>query len=274
MDSNTKLFAVIGSPIEHSFSPPMHNFWFKEAKLNCKYAAFEIYPKELKKAFAAFKTLGFCAINITLPHKNAAVKFIDVKDASLKAVGSVNTVLFKNGKTYGYNTDCKGFSDDLKDKKIRVKNKIIFLYGAGGASKAAAYALKKDGVKKIYVVNRTFRKAQTLAKKFGLTAVKKERSAEILAFADIVVNASSCGMSKDDVFPFPIGQINKKIVVYDLIYNKSTPFKSFAKKFNLKYFSAEGMRVRQGAAAFKKWAGVYPDVKKADNLLKAFSKQK
>jgi shikimate dehydrogenase len=252
----------------------MHNFWFKEEKLNCKYAAFEVEPKKLKRAFDAFKTLGFCGINVTLPHKNAVIKFIDVKDASLKAVGSANTVLFKNGKTYGYNTDCEGFSGDLKEKKIDVKNKTVFLYGAGGAAKAAVYALKKDGAKKIYAANRTFKKALALAKDFGLTAVKGERSKDALAAADIMINASSCGMNKDDVFPFLTGQINKKTVVYDLIYNKNTPFKTFAKKFNLQYFSAEGMLVRQGAAAFKKWTGIYPDVKKADDILKAFAKKK
>jgi len=179
--------------------------------------------------------------------------------------------LFKDGKTYGYNTDCGGFSRDLKDKKINVRNKTVFLYGAGGAAKAAAYALKKDGAEKIYIANRTFKKAQKLADIFGLTAVKKENTAEIASAAHIIVNASSCGMNKSDVLPFSAKPKNKKAVVYDLIYNKNTPFKAFAKKFNLKYFSGEGMLVRQGAAAFKIWTGIYPDVEKAGKLLKSLS---
>jgi len=263
INAKTNFFAVIGSPIGHSSSPIMHNFWFEEKKLNCKYLAFEINPANLKKAFAAFKTLGFFGINITLPHKNAAVKFIDVKDAAVKAIGSVNAVSFKNGKTYGYNTDCAGLSRDLKDKKINVRNKTVFLYGAGGAAKAAAYALKKDGAKKIYAANRTFKKAKKLARDFGLSAVKKENIGKAAAEAQIIVNASSCGMNKGDVLPFCAKSANKKAVVYDLIYNKNTPFKAFAKKFNLKYFSGEGMLLRQGAEAFKIWTGIYPDVKKA-----------
>jgi shikimate dehydrogenase len=267
INPETKLFAVIGFPVKHSLSALMHNFWFKEEKLNCRYLAFEVKPENLKKAFDAFQTLGFCGINITLPHKEAALKFLDFADDSAKAAGSANTVSFKNGRVCGYNTDCEGFGLDLKDKKISVKNKTVFLYGAGGAAKAAAYALKKGGAKKILVSNRTFKKAETLALKFGLTAVKGSEILKALNLAGVIVNASSCGMNKSDVLPFKASGANPKAEVYDLIYGKNTPFKAFAKKYNLKYFSAEGMLARQGAAAFKIWTGIYPDVKKADKLL-------
>ncbi|MDR1941054.1 MAG: shikimate dehydrogenase [Endomicrobium sp.] len=269
-NADTKLFAVIGFPVKHSFSPVMHNAWFKDEKLNCLYLAAQISPKDLKQAFKAFKTLGFCGINVTVPHKNAAVKCVDFADDSVKAVGSLNTVAFKNGKLYGYNTDYCGFADDLKEKKAAVKNSSVFVYGAGGAAKAVIYALKKAGAKKISAANRTFAKAQSIARRFKVGAVKNAEIAEAISQADLIVNASSCGMNKTDALPFKPSSVKKDAIVYDLIYNKQTPFKIFAKRYNLKFFSGEGMLARQGAQAFKIWTGIYPDTKKASRLLKKF----
>jgi shikimate dehydrogenase len=266
----SKLFAVIGCPVKHSFSPIMHNAWFKDENLNCSYLAVEVVPENLQKAFQAFKTLGFCGINVTVPHKNAAVKLVDFADDSVKAVGSLNTVAFKNGKLYGFNTDYLGFAADLKDKKVAVKNKNVFVYGAGGAAKAAVYALKKAGAKKISVSNRTFSKARKLALYFKAEAVKGAEISRAVSQADIIVNASSCGMNKTDVLPFKPYAVKKNAAVYDMIYGKPTPFKAFSKSRKLKYFSGEGMLVRQGAESFRIWTGIYPRIKKAEKLLKKF----
>jgi len=266
--AQTKLFAVIGYPIKHSLSPLIHNAWFKEKNLDCKYLAFEVKPENLKKAFDAFKILGFGGINVTLPHKVAALNFADVLDASAKNAGGLNTVVFKNGRAFGYNTDCGGFIKDLKANRISARNKNIFVYGAGGAAKAVIYALKINGAKKITAANRTREKAAELAKKFKISAANEKQIPNALLEADIIVNASSCGMDKKDVLPFKAQKPKKTAVVYDLIYNKNTPFKKFAKVFGLKYFSAEGMLIRQGAEAFKIWTGKQPDIETAQKALR------
>ncbi|MDR3243993.1 MAG: shikimate dehydrogenase, partial [Elusimicrobiota bacterium] len=167
IDVRTKLFAILGSPIKQSKSPIMQNNWFKEAGLNCAYTAFKVEKKDLKRVFETLRYLGFCGFNITVPHKNNIIKYLDYIDDGAKEINSVNTIAVKDGKTYGYNTDYLGIQEDFKSKKIQVAGRTIFVYGAGGAAKSVLYFAKKNKAKEVYIANRTHKKAQNLAKKFG-----------------------------------------------------------------------------------------------------------
>ena len=200
------------------------------------------------------------------------MKYIDSVDDAAKTIGSVNTIVNKNGKLYGYNTDWQGFIIDLKFKKVDLKNKTVLVIGAGGAAKAILYALTKLKVKKIFLTSRTFDKAKLVAKKYKNVSVIdiNKISANFLENTDCLVNCSTCGMKKEDKLPFSIKDFNKKIVFYDIIYNKETPFKKFAAKNKIKYFSGEGMLIYQGAVSFEKWTNVFPDTKKTLNLIKKF----
>ena len=179
---------------------------------------------------------------------------------------------FKNGKLYGHNTDWQGFITDLKSKKINLKNKRVLVIGAGGAAKAILYSLNKLKVKQIYLTSRTFDKAKLISKKYKNISVIdiNKVSADFLENIDCLVNCSTCGMKKGDKLPFTIKEFNKDIVFYDIIYNKETPFKIFAAKNKIKYFSGEGMLIYQGAVSFDKWTGIFPDTKNTLSLIKKF----
>ena len=270
--ADTKLLGIFGNPVSHSLSPVMHNDWFAKYKMNCLYVAFDVLPKNLKKAVEAIRVLNVLGVNITVPHKVEVMKYIDTVDVAAKAIGSVNTIVNKNGKLYGYNTDWQGFITDLKFKKVDLKNKSVLVVGAGGAAKAILYALTKLRVKKIFLTSRTFDKAKLVAKKYKKISVIdiNKISANFLENIDCLVNCSTCGMRKEDKLPFSIKDFNKKIVFYDIIYNKETPFKKFAAKNKIKYFSGEGMLIYQGAVSFEKWTNVFPDTKKTLNFINKF----
>ena len=270
--ANTKLLGIFGNPVSHSLSPIMHNDWFVKYKLNCLYVAFDVLPKNLKSAIESIRTLNILGVNVTVPHKVEVMKYIDNVDVAAKTIGSVNTIFNKNGKLCGYNTDWQGFITDLKSKKIDLKNKTVFVIGAGGAAKAILYSLNKLKVKQIYLTSRTFDKAKLIAKKYKNISVIDiaKISASFLKEIDCLVNCSTCGMKKEDKLPFAIKEFNKKIVFYDIIYNKETPFKKFAAKNKIKYFSGEGMLIYQGAVSFEKWTNIFPDIKNTFNLIKKF----
>ena len=272
VNASTKLLGIFGNPVSHSLSPIMHNDWFAKYKLNCLYVAFDVLPENLKSAVESVRTLNISGVNVTVPHKVEVMKYIDTVDDAAKTIGSVNTIVNKNGKLYGYNTDWQGFITDLKSKKINLKNKTVLVIGAGGAAKAILYALTKLKVKQICLTSRTFDKAKFVARKYkNISVININKIPEkFFNNIDCLVNCSICGMKKEDKLPFTIKEFNKKIVFYDIIYNKETPFKKFAAKNKIKYFSGEGMLIYQGAVSFDKWTGIFPDTKKTLPLIKKF----
>jgi shikimate dehydrogenase len=271
LNTKTKLFAILGYPVKHSFSPQMHNKWFEKEKLNCDYLAFE--PDDmlnLKKTIESLKILKFSGFNITLPYKVSAMEYIDVLDKAAKKIGSINTIAAKNGKLYGYNTDYLGFTWDLISKKVNLKNKNVLIIGAGGAARAVTYALKTLKAKNIYISSRTLAKSEYIAKTFKIKSVDISKVVGIFPKIDLLVNSSSCGMGEYDILPFNACEFKNSLMIYDLIYNKTTPFVKFAKDNGLKIFTGEGMLIHQGACAFEIWTGKHPDVKIAAQLLKKF----
>jgi shikimate dehydrogenase len=272
LNTETKLFAILGCPVKHSFSPIMQNKWFEKDYLNCAYLAFEPKDYEFKHTIKSLKELKFQGFNITIPYKVEIMKYIDVIDKNAKKIGSVNTILNKKNNLYGYNTDYLGFAKDLEIKKVDVKDRAILVVGAGGAARSVIYALKTGKAKNIYISNRTLDKAIKLAKEFKVKSIEINNVKDILGNIDLLVNCSSCGMKKKDKLPFGFSNIKPGLIVYDLIYNKETPFVKFAKRNKLKVFTGEGMLVWQGAYAFKIWTDKFPDVKLAKKLLKKFLK--
>jgi len=138
--------------------------------------------------------------------------------------------------------------------------------GAGGAARGVVYALKKAGAK-IFIANRTYKNAARLAKKFNVEVLRENEISNFISNADFIVNASACGMKVSDVLPFKCEKLKSAAVIYDLIYNKETPFKKLAEKFKAEYFSGLGMLIRQGAYSFKIWTGKFPGLKSAEKLL-------
>ncbi|MFA7074143.1 MAG: shikimate dehydrogenase [Endomicrobiaceae bacterium] len=273
--SNTRIIPIFGNPVKHSLSPIMQNNWLISNKLDFIYLAFAVESEDLKQAIQSIKFLNMAGANITVPYKNDVIEFLDGIDKTAEKIGSVNTIVNKNGKLIGYNTDGDGLIADLKSKKINLQNKTILVVGAGGASKAVLYALNKLKVKKIYLTSRTYKTAEAVSHAYKNIIPLKINEIEDNLFieTDCIINSSTCGMKSNDKMPFHIKRHKKDIILYDLIYNKETPFKKFAADNKLKYFSGEGMLVYQGAIAFEKWTGIKPGTKDTFALLRKYMEQ-
>lgn len=273
--SKTRIIPIFGNPVKHSLSPIMQNAWLISNKLDFIYLAFAVKSEDLKQAIQSIRFFNMAGANITVPYKNDVVKFMDSIDKTAEKIGSINTIVNKNGKLIGCNTDGDGLVADLKSKKINLQNKTVLVVGAGGASKAVLYALNKLKVKKIYITSRTYGTAEVVSHAYKNIIPLKINEIEdnLLLEADCIINSSTCGMKNNDKMPFHIKRYKKDVVLYDLIYNKETPFKKFAVKNKLKYFSGEGMLIYQGAIAFEKWTGIKPDTKNTFVLLKKYMEQ-
>ncbi|CZE50993.1 shikimate dehydrogenase [Campylobacter geochelonis] len=236
-----KKFAVFGDPIAHSISPRLHNLAIKELNLDAFYG--RVWLKDGALLKAKFNTLGLDGANITVPYKQVAFEICDVLDSHAKNIGSVNTIVKKDDLLYGYNTDAPGF---LKSIAPFEGIKTALIIGAGGTSKALAYALKSQNIE-IDIINRS-----------------KNRLSEFSDFNtfswddftpkgyDLVVNSTSAGL-KDDEFPMP--QVLLKEVLkgskfaFDVIYNKPTPFLNLANSLNLKSKNGADMLIFQAVLA-------------------------
>ncbi|MEJ2272069.1 MAG: shikimate dehydrogenase, partial [Candidatus Bathyarchaeota archaeon] len=161
INGKTRICAIIGDPVEHSLSPVMHNAAFKELGLNLVYTAFTVNARDLKTAILGLKSLGILGLNITMPHKNAVTKYLDELDVIAKTINAVNTVVNKQGKLIGYNTDGMGIMYALKENHVYPENKKLVLLGAGGAAKAIAYQVSKN-VNELVILNRSLDKAKKL----------------------------------------------------------------------------------------------------------------
>jgi shikimate dehydrogenase len=262
ISGKTRVCAIIGDPVEHSLSPVMHNAAFKELELNLVYVAFTVTRNELKDAISGARSLGLLGLNVTMPHKNAVITYLDETDSTAKAIGAVNTILNEQGKLIGFNTDGNGALIALKENGISPDGKKMLILGAGGAAKAIAYQAAQE-VEELVILNRTSEKAEKLAellrKKFGKKVKGGALSAEVLKkelkTTDILVNATSVGMHPDvNRSPVPSDLLRSDLCVMDIIYNPlETKLVKDAKSVGAKVVSGLEMLLYQGAVTFEIW---------------------
>jgi len=262
ISGKTKVCAIIGDPVEHSLSPIIHNAAFKELGLNLVYVAFTVTTRELQTAILGAKSLGLWGLNVTMPHKNAVMNYLDEVDSTAKSIGAVNTVLNNNGRLIGYNTDGNGTMIALQENGVYLKEKKLVLIGAGGTAKAIAYQAAQD-VEELVILNRTPEKAKKLAemlkKSFGKkvkgAALSSEVLEEELETTDILVNATSVGMDPDvNSSPVPSSLLRRDLCVMDIVYNPlETRLAADAKSVGAKVVSGIEMLIYQGAVAFEIW---------------------
>lgn len=267
--ARTKILCVIGHPIEHSMSPIMHNAAIQDLGLDYLYVAFDVPPNKLKEALKGLKTLNIKGINVTLPHKENAIKFIDKVDEIAQKIGAINTIKNEDSFLIGRNTDAEGANKALLDAGCEITGKNIVIIGAGGAAKAISYSLASD-TKKITIINRTEDRAKKLVNelksRMGLNIENKKYSEillrEEIGNADILINATPVGM-----FPtIDISPVSKKILhgdlfVFDLIYNPlETQLIKDSKEIGCQTLSGLDMLVNQGALAFEWWTNRKPNL--------------
>jgi len=260
---NKKIFGLIGYPVKHSLSAYMHNAAFEYLGLQAHYELFEVPPPQLEDFFKNINTNNIYGLNVTIPHKESVMKFVelDFDSTHIQHIRAINTILNKNGKLIGYNTDIGGFSLDLLEK-FNPQHKTVALFGAGGAARAVVYALYKLKAKEIYVydINREklgsllemMKKIDSSYPIFGVNSV----SDLDIKQKDLLINATPVGMKETDPCLIDESMIHKNIFIYDLIYNpKETRLLKLAKQVKARYSNGLGMLLYQGILAFKLFTG-------------------
>lgn len=268
LNGKTKVCGLFGFPVEHSFSPAMHNAAFEQMGLNWAYMPFEVHPDKLPQAVQGITALGLVGANVTVPHKQKVIPLLHELDAAARLIGAVNTIVSEKGKLIGYNTDGKGFVTSLeKDAKYNCNNKKVLILGAGGAARAVAVQLALAGVNKLYITNRSREKAAQLAWEIEQgTAIQAEvlgwgteLPGSRVAEMDLIVQTTSLGMSPAcNIAPdFPYEALHSGQVVCDLIYNpETTLFLKKAAMQKAKIYNGLGMLLYQGVLAFELWTGL------------------
>tara|TARA_Y100000590_G_C15392374_1_gene890567 strand:- start:4 stop:798 length:795 start_codon:yes stop_codon:yes gene_type:complete len=253
-----KKFLVIGNPVQHSLSPRLHNFWFKKNNINALYEKKEINEKDINLIISEIKDEKIFGANVTVPFKNKIIPFMDELSSEASQSQSVNTIYNKSGKLIGHNTDISGFELGIKYSKYDVKNKIVFILGAGGVVSSIIIALKRMGAAKLIIANRTQHKAENLKKIFNELEIIDW--GETPAF-DMIINATSIGLKNEDGIKLDYSKIEPNKFFYDVIYNpKETIFLKRAKLFGNKSENGKMMFIYQAHQSFTIWHSVMPSI--------------
>ncbi len=251
INTDTKIFGVIGNPIKHSLSPIMHNAAFMHLNLNSVFLAFNV--QDIEAAVSGIKTFGICGVGVTIPHKTEIIKYLDKIDETSHAIGAVNTVINKNGLLFGYNTDYEGAIKALSEK-TELKGKIAAVLGAGGAARAVVFGLVSSGAETT-VINRSIEKGEKLAKDLGasfsrFSDIKKGKY-------QIIINTTPLGMFPNiDASPLNKKYLEKDTLVMDIVYSPlKTKLLKDAEEIGCETIRGINMLVLQGAAQFELFTG-------------------
>ena len=253
-----KKYLVIGNPIEHSLSPKLHNYWLKKNNIDAVYDKKQLNEVDIYNIILEVKSGKIDGINVTVPFKQSVIPFLDELTPLAKEAQSVNTIFKENNKIIGHNTDIGGFELALKYINYDVKDKKIFILGAGGVVPSIILSLKKMGVSRIILSNRTKKKAEDLKKIY--------QDIEIVDWGkiddfNIIINATSVGLKSDDEIKLDYTDIGPNKLFYDVIYNpKQTNFLSKAKKFGNQIENGKMMFIYQAHQAFAIWHKILPNI--------------
>jgi shikimate dehydrogenase len=248
-------------------SPVMHNAAFRQMGVDYLYVPFKVKQEELARAIDGVRALNIRGLNVTIPHKVAVIQFLDKLDHLAEKIGAVNTIVNDDGVLTGYNTDGAGFLQALLEKGIEPRGKNIVILGAGGASRAISFSLADRGAH-LVILNRALeldwaeelasRISQIFAKEVEALELNRENLARMLDRANIVVNATSVGMTPNiDETPVTSDLLKPGLIVFDIVYNPiKTRLLREAEAAGAKTISGLDMLVWQGALAFEKWTGL------------------
>ncbi|HHW28267.1 MAG TPA: shikimate dehydrogenase [Syntrophomonadaceae bacterium] len=261
----TKVYGLFGDPVEHSLSPIMHNTAFQALGLDCVYLPFLVKSKDIASAVQAVRALHLAGVNLTIPLKECVLPYLDEVEKEAELIGAVNTMINRDGRLCGYNTDAPGFLAALKAAGFNPSGKNAVILGAGGAARAVSFALAQEGVRGIHIFNRSVEKAEKLAAdlnaayQFPTTAGDLSSDlAAALKGAELLVNATPVGMYPNhNAEPLLTrNQLHQGLLVCDLIYNPlQTRLLKEAEAAGCRFLNGVGMLVWQGALAFQLWTG-------------------
>jgi shikimate dehydrogenase len=280
--SKTLLYGIFGDPIGHSLSPLMHNTAFAHHGLDAVYLPFAVPPAHLEMAVKAIAALQIGGVNVTIPHKQAVMAWLDELSPEARLIGAVNTIHLRDGRLHGYNTDGIGFLRALEEAGTEVAGRTLMLLGAGGAARAIAVQLCLSGIQHLYLANRTPTRAEDLANflkqniphaDISVVTMGESALADHLPDTDIVVNATSIGMHPHDPMLLPSSALSPRHLVCDIVYRPlHTPLLRAAQRQGARTVDGLGMLLHQGAKAFEIWTEhVFPIALIRTRLLEALA---
>jgi shikimate dehydrogenase len=258
-----KKHLIIGNPISHSLSPKLHNYWFEKNKINGKYDKVLLKENEIESLIKKIKTKELHGMNVTVPYKQIVIPHLESLSETAKITNSVNTIFNKDGKIHGDNTDVFGFQESLSNKNIDLKNKDVFIFGAGGVVPSIILALTNLNIKKIYLSNRTLKNANFIRDKFNFIEVIEWGK---IINCDLFINSTSVGLKNNENLGLNFENIKEKKIFYDVIYNPlKTSFLLEAEKKGHKVINGRDMFLYQAQKAFNLWHNLTPNID--DNLI-------
>lgn len=271
IDADTRLLGLIGHPLEHSFSPQIHNYACEKLALNYAYFCFDIPPDKLAPALKGLQALDIRGFNITIPYKQKVMAAADYLHSPVKKIGAVNTIVNEKGVFHAYNTDAGGFIRMLVEEGgYSPAGSSALIVGAGGAARAVGIGLLEAGIDRLQVVNRTPEKGEDMvsewqdyypAVKLAAGELKEEYYRSLLPEMDLVVDTTPVGMSpKTDVEPvLSPSSLHSGLLVVDLVYNPpETVLMQAARRAGAEVLNGERMLLYQALEAFQLWTGTDP----------------
>ena len=263
---HTKVLGVFGHPISHSLSPVMHNAAIRALNIDYIYVPFHVLPEDLSKSVEGIRSMQIAGVNVTLPHKESIIEYLDEVSDRSKQIKSVNTVINVGGRLKGDTTDGDGFARSAEAVWGKLDGCKATILGAGGSAKAVAFALARIGCE-IVIANRTHQRAVQLAECLGMAfetgtfrvaQIDDQALEDEIAKADLLVNTTSVGMRPDvDGIPISPELLRRGLMVYDLIYNPAkTRLIVEAEKRGASAVNGLKMLAYQGAMSFEMWTGI------------------
>src|SRR5210317_610756 len=263
-----KNFLVIGNPIEHSLSPKLHNYWIKNHGIDAIYDKQKLNEDELDQIILKVKDKKISGINVTVPFKKKVIPYLDELSYEAQNTQSVNTIYLKNNRVVGHNTDIFGFETSIKKSEYNLNNKEVLILGAGGVVPSIIFALIKMKVSKIKICNRTKEKAENLKKLYkNIETIDWGKISDF----DMIINATSLGLKKEDNINLDFSSISGNKFFYDVIYNPSeTNFLKIGRELGNKTLNGKLMFIYQAVSAFKIWHEKTPKID--ENVIKLLDK--
>lgn len=263
---NALIAGVIGDPIAHSLSPKLHNYWLQHYQIDGVYVPFHVRGDNLQHVIQSLPLYGIKGVNVTVPHKEAVMPYLDYVDETATRIGAVNTIFIKDNQLHGTNTDSYGFIENILcslPEQTLLSDKTVMIIGAGGASRAAIDGLLQQDVKKIYLTNRTVEKAQQLQQEFGakLEVIMYDHKEDPFPEIDLLVNSTALGMQGKPPLDLSLQRLKDTAIVHDIVYNPlETRLLRAAKERGLQTITGIGMLLYQAVPGFEHWFGTKPDV--------------
>ncbi len=271
LSGKAKSAGVMGWPIGHSKSPRLHGYWLERYEIDGAYIPLAVNPDKLEVALRSLSVLGFCGVNLTIPHKELAMDIVDHLDPLARRVGAANTIVVRDdGSLEGRNTDVYGFSQNILtgDFMPAKEGFSATVLGAGGAARAVVAALQEMGVQDIRIVNRNQERAKALCETLtgcnSFSVFAWDDTQKAVAGADLLVNATSLGMQGQPPLDIDLTPLSQKAFVTDIVYAPlETSLLAAARARGLQVVDGLGMLLYQAAPAFAAWFGQTPEVTSA-----------